>query len=190
MAAKIPVPITFNPYKHHFVFLLQEIEYLKERDWPEVNQLMTKIGTNLFDFYIGRLHVDQICSESVFFLEQSGIKNKEDFDKWLSPLAWRKITLSDHSRWLIKKGNNKDRFAHIHPAKFSDHTIRIRANTLKTVLALQLNSVSISEDVHTNLFVVNRIRSEKLKLSPVKSFANNNSGIMRLWKYFTNYPLT
>lgn len=182
MQAEIPPPITFNPYKHHFHFLLDEI-----KDWntPEqINGKLLPIGNNLTDFYLGELSVSTICNECKAHFEQLRITNKAAFKAWLGKSAWKKINLSDDSDWLIKMGDQKDRYIHLHPAKFSKHTIRVRATTLKTVLALVATSTAKSESAAANLLAVNKIRTEILGLSPVKSLYPANLGILRLWNLF------
>lgn len=186
MSVKIPVPITFNPYKHHFGFLREEIVRLNQFDQQTTNQILCKIGNNLFDFYIGQLSIEQICFETIDFFEQKEITNLVAFKNWLIPNKWKKIVFSDYSEWLIKQGNIRNRYIHIHPAKHSVHTIRIRANTLKTVLALKLNSIPLSSVQLENLRSVNKVRQEWLNLSPIKSI--HNSSIFRLWLLF-QFPL-
>lgn len=187
MSEKIPVPITFNPQKHHFCFLLNEIEGWKTMEWSEVKQELLQIGNNLIDLYLGQLSVQQICEESINLFRSEGITDGIKFAAWLNAPAWKKITLSDQSKWLLKHGNVTERYIHIHPAKYSNHTIRVRANTLKTVIALRVNSVSIHKNPNINLQTVNRIRKELLELSPIKSLEEPDSAILRLWKLFENY---
>ncbi|MEN8116371.1 MAG: hypothetical protein ABFS16_05300 [Bacteroidota bacterium] len=183
MSVKIPAPITFNPHKHHFHFLLSEIERWKHMNWELVEQELLTIGTNLIDFYLGNLDVQQICNETITFFEQTDLLDKEIFKYWLDAPNYKKIRLSDSSEWLIKEGNNHERYIHIHPAKFSAHTIRVRATTLKTVIALTVHSIQIKKGLKTNLQAVNRIRRNRLGLSPIKSL-HPGTGILRLWELF------
>lgn len=184
MPAEIPLPIMFNPYKHHFRFLLNEIEKWKQYEWSDVSEDLLSIGNNLIDFYLGSLSVNQLCAESINFFHSRKIISKNKFKKWIHATDWKKIELSDQSKWLIKFGNNDERFIHIHPAKFSKHTIRVRATTLKTVIALMVNEISSDSLQKHNLLAVNTIRKERLGLSPIKSLHTPDSGIMRLWLLF------
>ena len=100
--------------------------------------------------------------------------------------VWKKITLPDESKWLIKKGNKEERYIHIHPAKFSEHTIQVRATTLKTVLTLCIHKIPIHDDAEHNLRSVNEQRISFLQLSPIKSLDEEDSGILKLWQLFVN----
>lgn len=188
MNRKIPVPILFNPYKHHFTFLVQQIPVWQNKEWESIQKDLQKIGKNLIDFYIGKLSVEQICRECVELIEKLKIRDKEDFSNWLAPDEYRKIELSDKSLWVIKESTNSKRYIHIHPAKKSPFTIRVKASTLKTALALSINSIPMQTLVNKNLDQVNDIRKRFLQLSPVKNL-HKEKGILPLWNTFIkNYP--
>lgn len=182
MYAEIPEPITFNPFKHHFRFLLKEVERWNTTELIKENLL--QIGNNLTDFYIGKLTVYEICNECSEFFSKQNISNYAAFNQWLDRSHGQKIRLSDGSDWLIRKGENKDRYIHLHPAKFSRKTIRVRATTLKTVLALIATSATQSESGNQDLRTVNKVRTELLSLSPVKTLHPADSGILRLLNLF------
>jgi len=183
MSEKIPVPITFNPYKHHFHYLINETGKWKNMNWDIVKTAMLTIGNNLIDFYLGDLNIDQICKETIDYFSCRNMANRDKFITWLNASHYKKIMLSDQSEWLVKEGINPERYIHIHPAKHSAHTIRVRATTLKTVIALKTHSVKIHSDPKTNLNEVNNIRMKMLGLSPIKSL-KPGTGILRLWELF------
>lgn len=181
------VPVTFNTHKHHFRFLLQQIGVWKTLDWENVEPELLLIGENLLDLYTGNLTVEEICNQCIHFFRTGNINNKDSFLKWLQPCEYRKITISDSSEWVVKEGNDSERYIHIHPAKFSPHNIRVRSTTLKTVIALMINAVNISEQMNENLLTVNQIRTTYLQLSPIKSL-HRGKGILQLWELFvSNY---
>lgn len=181
------VPITFNAHKHHFRFLLQRIGVWKTSHRENAAHELLLIGENLLDFYTGDLMVEEICNQCFLYFEIRNIKNKDLFINWLHPFEYRKITISDSSEWVVKQGNDSERYIHIHPAKFSPHTIRVRAATLKTVVSLMINAASISEQMNENLLTVNQIRTTYLQLSPIKSL-QRGKGILKLWELFiSNY---
>ena len=186
MPPEIPLPIQYNPYKHHFSFLLSEMAEWQKSDWSVTEKTMLLIGNNLFDFYLGELTPEQICKATLTYFETKNITTKTAFNKWMGTAEWKKITLPDESKWLIKKGIQANRFIHIHPAKFSKHTIRVRATTLKTVLTLCVHKIPILDDAELNLMAVNQQRSSYLQLSPIKSLDDENSGILKLWQLFVN----
>jgi hypothetical protein len=190
MNEKIQVPITFNPHKHHFKFLLKQIETWKNQEWNQVEQELIGIGENLLDFYTGDLTLENICAECVQFFKTNNISDKISFANWLYPQEYRKIELSDSSVWVIKEGKATEQFIHIHPAKQSVHTIRVRAVTLKTVLTLMITTDAISQQMNENLQMVNKIRTARLHLSPIKSL-QHNKGILQLWElFFSHYRAT
>lgn len=185
MSVEIPVPITYNPYKHHFRFLLKEIGRWREMPWAVVREEILTIGNNLIDFYTGHLDISEICYECIGYFRSHDLLAKDRFQKWLDASHYKKIRLSDQSTWLIKEGNAPERFIHIHPAKFSEHSVRVRATTLKTVIALEVRSVGICKEQQTNLQEVNAVRKELLELSPIKTL-QAGTGILRLWELFEN----
>ncbi|QIA08624.1 hypothetical protein [Draconibacterium halophilum] len=186
MPIEIPIPIQYNPYKHHFRFLLTELVTWQKTDWMETKKAMLSIGNNLFDFYLGHLTPEQVCQASINYLKSINIFTETDFSKWFNNSGWKKITLPDESEWLVKKGNNANRYIHIHPAKFSKHTIRVRATTLKTVLTLCVHKIDIKNNAKLDLQAVNQQRVTFLKLSPIKSFDEEESAILQLWQLFAN----
>jgi hypothetical protein len=183
MKTNIPVPVTFNPLKHHFRFLLAEVEVWKGMEWKQVETELSALGENLLDFYTGELTVENICSECLFFFKNANINSTSDFHEWLKPLEYRKITLSDTSIWIIREGLDPERYIHIHPAKQSPFSIRVRAATLKTVAVLRIQSCDIQNIINENLQTVNKTRKQLLNLSPVKSL-HPEKGILRLWRLF------
>jgi len=189
MTAEIPYPITFNPYKHHFRFLLDEIKKWRNRDWKTINKGIISIGNNLIDFYTGDLSIEKNTNEILEYFTKFKVHSRDDFIKWLNSQDWRKVKLSDQSEWLIKQGDDENRYIHIHPAKYSKHTIRVRATTLKTVLALEILFVQKKPSSKRTLEAVNEIRTKRLDLSPIKSLQKSESGILRLWEIFQSQPL-
>ncbi len=186
MLVEIPVPIQFSPYKHHFRFLISKIGEWQTDQQKEWQTELLLIGNNLFDFYLGDLSPKQIACLSIDYFNRKNINDINAFNSWLGQREWKKISLPDESEWLIKKGNLPDRYIHIHPAKYSKHSIRLRAATLKTVLVLCIHKVSISDDAAENLQQVNRLRSSVLNLSPIKSLDDPDSGILKLWQLFAD----
>jgi hypothetical protein len=184
MNQNIPLPITFNPQKHHFGYLLKKKAQWQEQDWTATESELLFIGNNLLDLYLGRLSVEDICHECLQFFEKERITSPASLSKWLHPLAYRKIVLSDKSCWIIKKGLDHKRYIHIHPAKNAPFTIRVRGTTLKTVLALKIHQKKLTGKQEKNLQTVNQIRTRYLGLSPVKSLTHGK-GISRLWALFS-----
>lgn len=180
---KIPAPITFNAHKHHFRFLQQQIENWKKAGWQKAEKELLTLGDNLLDFYTGKLSVENIGNECLQFFRKEKINDFHSFRNWLGGNEYRKIPLSDSSIWIVKQGVHPKRYIHIHPAKYTEHALRIRAVTLKTVLALQILSVPVQKSMNKNLKAVNNVRKNYLHLSPVKSLSYDK-GIFKIWRFF------
>ncbi len=182
---EITKPITFNTYKHHLFFLVYQLELWKKVEWKEVKQATRVIGNNLIDLYTGNLTVSEICSECLEKLNDLQIKNKSTFIESLQSNEYKKIKLSDNSVWILKIGKNEERFIHIHPAKYSPKSKRVRSSTLKTAIAVIYHS-NLDNNLQTiDLKFINQIRIQKLNLSPVKSLQKNR-GISQLINLFLN----
>ena len=181
MTLHIPEPITFNPVKHHFRFLLQQTEDWRLQNWLQVKEELRVIGNNLLDLYLGDLSIHAICNEMLLFFEANKLLERNFFLEWINPMEYRKIELSDKSQWVIKKGDSFVRYLHIHPGKHSVHTIRVRASTLKTIIAMKIHLPE--KNSMPALDEVNHIRTEFLELSPVKQL-HSEKGILKLWQLF------
>jgi len=182
---EINYPITFNPWKHHFGFLRDQIRKWKNQDWDEVDNELLCIGNNLIDLYYGNLSVDIILRESNEYFREKGITSADKLEEWLHPLEYRKTVLSDNSLWIIKRGTDSRRFIHIHPAKNSPFSVRVRATTLKTIIALKIKADPEVNHDDIDLNTVNQIRISCLGLSPIKNL-EKGKGISRLWNIFND----
>lgn len=172
--------MAFNPYKHHLGFLRTKIADWKKMNWEDVAMELKLLGNNLIDLYYGKLSIGEIFSEIQQFALKNKIESPETLDQWLYPLEYRKTRLSDQSYWVIKQGKDSSHFLHIHPGKYSPFTVRVKAPALKTVIALNIFD---NADSYPGLSLVNRIRREKLGLSPVKGLVEGK-GIARLYANF------
>jgi len=157
--------ILFHAFKHHYLY---HIEWLKENvgKWNKENSLLLKsIGASQLDYYIGSLSVEEIKSEVSNYLHTNGLDTKEKYEKWITDNnGFREITLSDKSVWTLRM-IDKDAFVHVHPSRYSPHTIRIKANILKTVLCVLLFDGFREQPLDIRL--INRYRTDYLNLSPM-----------------------
>jgi hypothetical protein len=172
-------PVAFNPHKHHLGFLKQKVHVWRLQPWEEVEQEILCIGTNLIDVYYGRLSVGQIYDEVNGFAGKAGLTDAQKLAGWLGHKEYRKTMLSDQSLWVVRQGMNPECFLHIHPAKNSIFTVRIRASTLKTVVALKVFGIPEQEEL-LKLQVVNQVRVEMLQLSPIRNL-DPGKGISAIW---------
>ncbi len=139
------------------------------------------------DLYLGKLTPIELTTFSEQFLRKKRAFEYESYKKWLysNGKRYKLIALHDKSTWTLRMGNQKENYIHIHPARYSLHTIRIRALTLKTAICVMvyLNIYKIS---FPDLQLINNVRNEFLKAEPVKSLSST-SGLGRLLNVFKKY---
>ena len=166
---EIPEPILFNPLKHHLGFIREFINrMIEDESKADIKNLIKELkhlGTSVMDVYTGSLTITDICMEVKEFLEQKDIFRSEPFSLWtgINMNNFRIISLTDGSQWTLKYHCNNLRFVHIFPARNSQHTFRVKANTLKSAL---LYYILIGKDFITG-DDLNKIRI-LLDLSPIK----------------------
>ena len=96
---------------------------------------------------------------------------------------FRQIQLRDRSIWVLRSGENQERYLHIHPGRYSPNTIRVKAITLKTaILILSIKQLDEIERIDTQL--VNDIRRIYLNEPLLKSFLKA-SGLGRTIQLFS-----
>jgi hypothetical protein len=164
---QIQEPILFNPLKHHLDFIREFINlnthYRTEADLTNVTRELKHLGSSVMDVYSGSLPVFNICIEIKELLEQKSCLKREFFTKWTGINNLRIISLSDGSQWTLKYHENENRYLHIFPARNSQHTFRIKANTLKSAI---LYNITSGKDYIT-ADALNKVRS-LLGMSPIK----------------------
>jgi hypothetical protein len=92
------------------------------------------------------------------------------------------MRISDKSIWTLRLGNEKKRYIHIHPGRYSPLTIRVKAVTLKTTIAVRVLVEEIDSEL-PNLKSINEVRTSFLKLPPLKSLSLS-SGIGKFLNIF------
>jgi hypothetical protein len=163
-------PILFNALKHHRGYLQQLIRYTPASLPPlALRRLLLPIGAAQLDFYTGPLATDELTIEVKELLHQQGKLLQDDYTAWISShKGYRLICLSDHSQWVLRVGHLPGHWVHLHPARYSPHTIRLKAYTLKTALALAIlhpqQALSLCKDV----VAVNSVRHH-LQLPPLSA---------------------
>jgi hypothetical protein len=93
-------------------------------------------------------------------------------------MDYQLVKLKDKSIWTLGLGADAERYVHIHPGRYSPHTIRVKATTLKTAI-LVLCSEIIGEIKTIETQTINQIRKRYLDEPPLKSFSTA-SGLGRL----------
>lgn len=140
----IPPPLLFNPLKHHLDFIKEFINNNIENGKMAGNLSIVKelkhLGGSVMDVYSGALTPYEICGELLSFLKTINLSKKTPFTKWAGkdPKEFKTILLSDGSQWVLKYYDHEQRYVHSFPARFSPHTFRIKANTLKSAILYQI----------------------------------------------------
>jgi hypothetical protein len=165
---QIPEPFLFNPVKHHLGFIREFIDLNIDASQLDVQKLareLKHLGTSVMDIYTGSLPVRHICREVIEFLESKNIVTIGNYSHWIGKDAdcFHIITLSDGSQWTFKHHSNPLRFVHFFPARNSQHTFRVKGNTMKSAL---IYNIIIGKDLVTREDL-NKVRP-LLGLSPVK----------------------
>lgn len=168
MEFQIPEPFLFSPLKHHLDFMREFINLKTDKPHSDIKDLIKELkhlGTSVMDVYTGSLEIRNICNEVEADIRQKGLLNMESFADWagIKKDSFRIISLSDNSQWTLKFHDNKVRFVHIFPARNSQHTFRVKSNTLKSAM---IYYILIGKDLVTG-DDLNKVRP-LLGLSPIK----------------------
>ena len=163
-------PILLNGWKHHKGFIQQQVARLAERkDQEKLKQKLLMTGNSLMDLYTGILEMNQIKDEVVQQLNKKNHLSPEEFLPWINQHGeYVNITLSDQSTWTIRKGNDPEKYIHIHPGRYSPHTIRVKSMTLKSAIFILYFTYLWKRDPF-NLDFVNNVRQNFLDASPLKN---------------------
>ena len=175
---EIPIPVRFNPMKHHRNYML---DILTNASPEEVISLLDSVCNNYNDIYTGEMSPETIGKEIIRILKNEKVFPKEDFARWLNAHnGYRKLHLPDSSEWIVRLGNEDERYIHLHPSREGKYTTRFKGSSLKTVFllkALLKDSVGL-----VTLENVNQVRSQ-IGLSPIKKL-DRNKGILACYKNF------
>jgi len=172
-------PFLFNPLKHH---LNHQLDYIRSygKSISTLKSDLSIIGSSQMDVYRGSLTVDGIILEIFKYINTRFTIDKQDYNKHLLKYNnYFVLSISDHSEWVLRKGIDPERYIHFHPARYSPHTFRINANTLKTLIA-----AGIMADQSIGLKEINSAR-RLLGLDPIGKL-NQNQGIGKFIGYFNS----
>lgn len=159
--------ILFNALKHHRGYINEQIAKATPATLPE---LLKKLGNSQMDIYYGELGMTALMEEVVTHVP---VDNEEEYLAWLGD--YREITLSDSSRWVLLAGNVPGQYIHLHPGRYSPHSMRVKATILKTAIACMVCFPAVERP---DLGQVNEMRGRLLDLSPVRDLEQ----CQHLWK--------
>jgi hypothetical protein len=174
---EIPAPVLFNTWKHHAGVLRQRVAKITRAGAAvlrELPQQLLVIGTDLMDLYTGVLTPAEIAGKVISALEADRRLQSESYQAWLDANGgYGVLTFTeDGSRWVLRRGAEPDRHVHVHPARWSPHTLRVRANVLKTAVML-LAHVGVYGGDPRDVARINAVRCQYLGLSPIKELAGD-----------------
>lgn len=129
---------------------------------------LQKIGTSQMDMYTGRLTEEAIFAEVIAQLTALDILPPTAFAAWVAARdGYMELTLSDTSRWVLRLSDDPERYIHLHPGRYSPHSLRIKAAALKTAMVYKAAADNglLSGELLTDMNTVRAMAA----LSPVRS---------------------
>jgi hypothetical protein len=165
-------PVHFNSWKHHAAALRERIA-LVVRGQTTLDELcrgLAVIGSELMDLYTGVLSPVEIGDRVIAALEQGNHLSPEAYRLWLEANGGYQVLdfSEDSSRWILRLGEPQGRYVHVHPGRWTPHTIRVRANVLKTAVMVVAVARAQGKDP-LELALINQVRTDYLGYSPIKN---------------------
>ena len=167
-------PVFFNAGKHHFPEMAQRIIRYAQSEEDQEEFLIKRIKDldGVTDIYIGKLSPQDIQDEVFEFVRSQNITDIGSYRHYLETQGnikrfgyYYQYTLSDTSIYTLRLIEDES-YVHIHPARYSPNTFRIRGNTLKTIIVTTFLSVRDNKSF-MDLDVINLAR-HKLGMSPLE----------------------
>jgi hypothetical protein len=174
-----PAPVLFNAWKHHAGFLRQRIRAAAQGDagLDELAPHLVVVGAKLMDLYTGSLTPRDIGQQLLDQLRAAGHLEVAAMRSWLSANGdYATTTIDDGSVWVLRLGEEDGRYLHVHPARWTPRTVRVRANVLQTAV-LALTHAAIHGGDPTDLGCVNAVRTKYLKLAPLGRPLSEDEGL-------------
>lgn len=186
---EIPEPFLLNGPKHHMAVLSQLVRRTIEAGSEGLQELVHAthvLGNGLMDMYHGALPLQRILREIRVALSEQGVWELNAYTPWIQEGGgFRTFVVSDGSKWILYGTNVEGRHIHVHPARYSPSTSRIRGNAIKTAVMVvahaRLESCSPLE-----IKTIDAVRTQWLKLSPIGRLdpeGGLHKAISHLWDY-------
>lgn len=177
----MPFPVLLNPHKHHAGFLKARVRRAVAAGPAGLSDLASElvvVGSALMDLYHGPFSPREIGEQVLANLRKHGLAEPDPFRAWVEAEGgYRVIEFpEDTSKWVLRMGDADDRFVHVHPARYSPYTVRVRANVLTTAV-LALAYVGLHGGDPLDRPVVNAVRRAYLGLAPVGKDPSGDGGV-------------
>ncbi len=157
------MPIIFHSLKHHLPSLKQLVAANKMVD---INQLLPQIktlGESTFDMYTGLINTETIIEETTHYLNSLQVYQEPLYEQWIAANnGFRLFDISDKTNMTLRY-LPQQQYIHLHPSRYAKNTIRIKANAMKTAVALHVMNLK-----PTATQMVNEAR-QFIELSPIKT---------------------
>jgi hypothetical protein len=181
-SSELPEPILLHSLKHHVGFIRSYILKNTHSSLVAINSDLRTIGSSQLDLYYGPLLPEQIAHEVIIYLSENNLLHSDSFELFVKSVDrdYQCLKLSDGTDWVLRWGIIKGRYVHLHPARYAAYTIRVKAASLKTAIAIAL-AVCKHQTIDVDKEFVNKIRREWLGLTPIKTW-NTEVGAGKLLK--------
>jgi hypothetical protein len=134
--------IVFHFRKHHLKELKSHAAKCSEE---EFHQHLLSLGLSMFDVYLGNLSSKVIREEISAQLKSKCILHKSEYSEWIKTQGgYSSVNVSDSSTWTLRY-LEQTTFIHVHPGRYSIHTIRIKSQHLKQALWLFRHQLTLSD---------------------------------------------
>ncbi len=136
MESCVKPPVLLNGWKHHLGYVYGKIsDIVANQESPEenINKILNQIGRSQFDLYTGKYSESKIRDK---ILEEIPKMDKLEYFSWLEGgnKRFKNISIDDDSSWTMLKGNSSSYYIHVHPARHSPYSIRVKANQWKSAI--------------------------------------------------------
>ena len=182
---RVNVPIKFNCWKHHVGFIKKQISSLdKEEENKQLKKFLLLIGRSQMDLYFGEYSPKKISSLIILELKSKNSFDYDSYKVWLKSEGhnYRLLKLSDDSVWTLRLGEEPERYVHIHPGRYSKHSVRVKSTTLKTAICI-LCWQKLFPKIVVDLNLINVLRNEFVFAPPLKTL-KHSAGLNRLLNLF------
>ena len=176
--SEVPAPVLFNSWKHHAGAIRQRLQAIVH-EGPEalldLPRQLQVIGTELMDLYIGALTPVQIADKAIAALQANDTLALDRYKAFLTAGGGYGVLTfpGDDARWVLRLGDETGRYIHVHPARWSPQTRRVRANVLKTATMVQAHVAVHGGDPY-DVARINAVRKEFLGLSPMQKLSGDD----------------
>ncbi len=177
-------PIKFNCIKHHLGFIKERVNFYTDRNisLDNLKVEMLTIGGSQMDIYTGGKSAADISLEIKNNLKDKDLLSYNNYFSWITKgnIGYKLIILSDNSIWTLRLGGEEERYVHIHPARNSINSMRVKAVTLKTAIIYYIEKKRRYLE-NDSLKLMNDLRGKYLNEPPLKSL-KKSAGISKLIK--------